>query len=60
MGAKIADGKPNSFVLLTGDEAVARGAVEASVKVAASYPGTPATEILEALAEVAKAFGIYV
>ncbi|MCW4044988.1 MAG: thiamine pyrophosphate-dependent enzyme [Candidatus Bathyarchaeota archaeon] len=59
MGSKIADGKPNSFVLLNGDEAIARGAVEASVKVAASYPGTPATEILEALAEVAKTFGIY-
>ncbi len=60
MGAKIAGGKPNSFVLLNGDEAVARGALEAGVKVAASYPGTPATEILEALAEVAKPFGMYV
>ena len=36
--------------LLSGDEAVARGAWEAGLKVAASYPGTPATEILEALA----------
>jgi TPP-dependent indolepyruvate ferredoxin oxidoreductase alpha subunit len=60
MDSKIAGDKPSSFVLLTGDEAVARGAVEANVKVAASYPGTPATEILEALAEVAKTFGIYV
>src|SRR3972149_6003247 len=56
---KIALDKPGSFVLLNGDEAVARGAVEASVKVAASYPGTPSTEILEAIAEVAKDFGIY-
>jgi TPP-dependent indolepyruvate ferredoxin oxidoreductase alpha subunit len=60
MGAKIAGGKPSSFVLLTGDEAAARGAVEAGVKVASSYPGTPATEILEAIAGVAKTFGIYV
>jgi TPP-dependent indolepyruvate ferredoxin oxidoreductase alpha subunit len=60
MGLKIAIDKPGSFVLLNGDEAVARGAVEAGVKVAASYPGTPATEILEALAKVAKDFGIYV
>ena len=51
--------RPGSFALLNGDEAVARGAVEASVKVAASYPGTPATEILESIAEVAKEFGIY-
>jgi indolepyruvate ferredoxin oxidoreductase alpha subunit len=56
---KIALDKPGSFVLLNGDEAVARGAVEAGVKLAASYPGTPSTEILEAIAEVAKDFGIY-
>ena len=59
MTSKIAVDKPGCFALLNGDEAVARGAVEASVKVAASYPGTPATEILETLAEVAKDFGIY-
>jgi indolepyruvate ferredoxin oxidoreductase alpha subunit len=40
-------------VLLSGDEAVARGAWEAGVKVAAAYPGTPATEILESLAKFA-------
>ena len=36
---------------LTGNEAIARGAWEAGVKVAAAYPGTPSTEILETLAE---------
>lgn len=36
--------------LLSGDEAVARGAWEAGCKVAAAYPGTPSTEILESLA----------
>ncbi len=35
--------------LLSGDEAVARGAWEAGCRVAAAYPGTPSTEILEAL-----------
>ncbi len=35
---------------LTGNEAIARGAWEAGVRVAAAYPGTPSTEILEALA----------
>ncbi len=34
---------------LTGNEAIARGAWEAGVKVAAAYPGTPSTEILESL-----------
>jgi TPP-dependent indolepyruvate ferredoxin oxidoreductase alpha subunit len=59
MTSKIALDKPRSFVLLNGDEAVARGAVEAGIKVASSYPGTPSTEILEAIAEVAKHFGVY-
>jgi len=59
MTSKIALDKPRSFVLLNGDEAVARGAIEAGIKLAAAYPGTPSTEILEAIAEVAKDFGIY-
>ena len=33
--------------LLSGNEAIARGAFEAGVKVASAYPGTPSTEILE-------------
>ncbi|AKL98494.1 indolepyruvate ferredoxin oxidoreductase subunit alpha [Endomicrobium proavitum] len=37
--------------LLSGDEALARGAYEAGLKTAVSYPGTPATEILEYLAK---------
>ncbi|MBK5104336.1 MAG: indolepyruvate ferredoxin oxidoreductase subunit alpha [Burkholderiales bacterium] len=36
---------------LTGNEAIARGAWEAGVRVAAAYPGTPSTEIMESLAE---------
>ncbi len=59
MASKIAVNKPNSYLLLNGDEAVARGAIEAGIKVAAAYPGTPSTEILETIAEVAKQFGIY-
>jgi indolepyruvate ferredoxin oxidoreductase alpha subunit len=34
-------------VLLSGNEAVARGCYEHGVKVATAYPGTPSTEILE-------------
>jgi indolepyruvate ferredoxin oxidoreductase, alpha subunit len=37
--------------LLTGNEAIARGAYEAGVKVASAYPGTPSTEILENIAK---------
>jgi len=36
---------------MMGNEAIARGAWEAGVRVAAAYPGTPSTEILESLAE---------
>jgi len=35
--------------LLSGNEAIARGAWEAGVTVATGYPGTPSTEILEAV-----------
>ncbi len=40
-----------SRVLLSGNEAVAQGAVEAGVAVAVGYPGTPSTEILESIAD---------
>ncbi len=36
--------------LMTGNEAIARGAYEAGVKFASAYPGTPSTEILENVA----------
>ena len=37
--------------ILLGNEAVARGAYEAGVKVVSSYPGTPSTEITESVAQ---------
>lgn len=37
--------------LLLGNEAVARGAYEAGVRVVSSYPGTPSTEITESIAK---------
>ncbi len=36
--------------LMLGNEAIARGAYEAGVKVSSAYPGTPSTEVSEALA----------
>jgi len=38
-------------VLMLGNEAIARGAYEAGVKVSSAYPGTPSTEISEYLAK---------
>ncbi|HRF12034.1 MAG: 2-oxoacid ferredoxin oxidoreductase [Candidatus Accumulibacter phosphatis] len=39
-----------SRLLMSGNEAVARAVWEAGVRVAAAYPGTPATEMLECVA----------
>jgi len=47
-------------VLLMGNEALARGAIEVGIDLAAAYPGTPSSEILETLIEGAKYFNYYV
>lgn len=47
-------------VLFMGNEAIARGALEAGVSVAAGYPGTPSSEIIERLAHVAVERKLYV
>jgi len=41
----------NRSKVLSGNEAIARGAYEAGVRMAAGYPGTPSTEILESLVQ---------
>ncbi|RUA02263.1 MAG: indolepyruvate ferredoxin oxidoreductase [Deltaproteobacteria bacterium] len=46
--------------LLMGNEAMARGALEAGVNVAAGYPGTPSSEIIENLANAAQNGRLYV
>jgi len=46
--------------LLQGNEAIARGALEAGVVFCAAYPGNPSSEILETLAEASKELPIYV
>jgi indolepyruvate ferredoxin oxidoreductase alpha subunit len=53
MGWKdVIEGKPGDKVLLNGNEATARGAIEAGVCFASSYPGSPTTEIIETLDRV--------
>ena len=52
--------QPGKSVLMMGNEAIARGAVEAGVDFCASYPGTPSTEITESLARAAERFNVYV
>jgi len=43
--------------ILLGDEAVARGAIDAGVSAAYAYPGTPSTEIFQAIEAYAKHAG---
>jgi indolepyruvate ferredoxin oxidoreductase alpha subunit len=45
---------------MQGNEAFARGALEAGLAVAAGYPGTPSSEIVENLARVSRERDIYV
>ena len=52
--------EPGKELLMMGNEAIARGALEAGVRVAAAYPGTPSTDIIENLASVASKMGLYV
>jgi indolepyruvate ferredoxin oxidoreductase alpha subunit len=47
-------------LLLQGNEAIARGALEAGVVFCAGYPGNPSSEIIETLAEAAKDLPVYV
>jgi len=55
----IIEDAPGKRVLLMGNEAIARGAIEAGVGVTASYPGTPASEIMETLALAAPKLGFH-
>lgn len=56
----VASDRINEKVLLMGNEAIARGAIEAGVEVISAYPGTPSSEIVETLAETANDFEYYV
>jgi len=49
---------PGKRLFLTGDEAVARAALEAGVDVATGYPGNPSTKAITALLPIAQQYGI--
>ncbi len=48
---KLTKGEVTVKELLSGNEAIARGAYEYGVRLASAYPGTPSTEILEYIGE---------
>ncbi|MFQ5829443.1 MAG: thiamine pyrophosphate-dependent enzyme [Candidatus Methylomirabilia bacterium] len=49
----VVDGAPGSTHMLSGCEAIARGALEAGIALATSYPGSPTTYVFENLANAA-------
>jgi indolepyruvate ferredoxin oxidoreductase, alpha subunit len=50
---------PGKSLFLLGNEAIARGAIEAGVQVFAAYPGTPSSEISETLINLSKELNFY-
>jgi indolepyruvate ferredoxin oxidoreductase alpha subunit len=50
---------PGQSMFMLGNEAIARGAIEAGVQVMAAYPGTPSSEISETLINASKEMGFY-
>ncbi|MDP8213869.1 MAG: thiamine pyrophosphate-dependent enzyme [Candidatus Euphemobacter frigidus] len=56
---KVGKDEAGMKTLLMGNEAIARGAVEAGVKVGVGYPGTPSTEVGEVLGDLAGDLGFY-
>ena len=52
---EIIEDKKGKKILLLGNEAITRGALEAGVDVATTYPGTPSSEIADTFSRIAKA-----
>ncbi len=55
----ILENAPGKKYFLLGNEAVVRGALEAGLDFASTYPGTPSSEIGNTLHKIAKKAGIY-
>jgi len=49
----------SSKLLLLGNEAIVRGALEANIGFFAAYPGTPSSEILDSMLEISEDAGVY-
>ena len=52
--SELVNGKAGERLLLLGNEAIVRGALEAGVSLAATYPGTPASEIGDRFYEISR------
>jgi len=52
--------RSNTHQFSMGNEAIARGALESGVQFASGYPGTPSSEIIQALSEAGKKLNLHV
>jgi len=59
MISRVLDDEVGKKVILLGNDAIVRGALEAGVGFSSTYPGTPASEIGDTFSEIAKEAGIY-
>ena len=50
---------PGKVCLMQGNEAIVRGAGEAGINFAASYPGSPSSQVLDMLGRIANERGFY-
>jgi indolepyruvate ferredoxin oxidoreductase, alpha subunit len=55
----VLDGKANQKVFILGNEGIVRGALESGIGLAATYPGTPSSEIGATFNSISKDAGIY-
>ncbi|MDO9044168.1 MAG: indolepyruvate ferredoxin oxidoreductase subunit alpha [Methanobacteriaceae archaeon] len=56
---EIVQGKSGEKLFLLGNEAAVRGALEAGISVAATYPGTPSSEIGDVFSKIANDASVY-
>ncbi len=56
---KILSNKKGEKMILLGNDAVVRGALESGVQYVATYPGTPASEVGSTFSQIAKESGVY-
>jgi indolepyruvate ferredoxin oxidoreductase, alpha subunit len=59
MSEKMLQDAPGKKVLVLGNEALVRGALESGVQFASTFPGTPASEIGDTWARISKESGVY-
>jgi len=59
MEKKLLSNEKGKKIILMGNEAIVRGALESGIGFASTYPGTPSSEVGDTFSDIAKEAGIY-